>query len=64
MTEQILGPAALFVLFAALAVLGAFLIVAHHRGRAAGLLAAALTLVFFGALGAGLAALLSGAGAR
>jgi lipoprotein signal peptidase len=64
MTEQVLAPAALFVLFAAVAALGAFLVVANHRGRAAGLLAAALTLIFFGALGAGLANLLSGAGAR
>jgi hypothetical protein len=61
MSEQLLGPAALFTLFAALSALGAFLAVASHRGRIAGLLAAALTLVFFGALGAGLAALLSGA---
>jgi hypothetical protein len=64
MTDQVLGPAVLYVVFAALAAVGAFLAASSQRGRGAGLLAAALTLVFFGALGAGLVALLAGAGAR
>jgi hypothetical protein len=47
-------PTVLFALFAALSALGAFLVVRHHRGWPAGLLAAAATLLFF----LGLAALL------
>jgi hypothetical protein len=52
------GPAALFAIFALLSALGAYLILTHHHGRGAGLLAAALTLAFFAILGAGLLALL------
>jgi hypothetical protein len=47
-------PTLLFTLFSALSILGAFLVVRHHRSWAAGLLAAAATLLFF----LGLAALL------
>jgi hypothetical protein len=52
-------PTALFVLFAALSALGAFLVVRHHRGWSAGLLAALATLLFFLALAALLRWLLS-----
>jgi len=40
-------PTLLFTLFALLSTLGALLVVRHHRGWAAGLLAATATLLFF-----------------
>lgn len=59
-----MSPDFVFVLFALLAATGAYLIVAHRRGRRAGLGAAMLTLIFFAALFAGLTALLRGGGAQ
>ena len=56
-------PLALFLLFALLSAVGAFVAVAHWRGRAAGALAALLTALFFAALLAGLWALLRSGGA-
>jgi hypothetical protein len=55
-------PNLVFVLFAALAAAGSYLIVAHQRGRLAGAGAALLTLVFFAAVFAGLMALMRGWG--
>ena len=55
-------PSILFLLFTLFATAGAYFLAAH-RGRRAGLLAAALTFVFFVALAAGLYALLHGEGA-
>ena len=55
-------PLALFLLFALLSVVGAYLAAAHLRGRAAGVWAAALTMLFFGALLVGLWALLRSGG--
>lgn len=51
-------PSVLFVLFAVFSSAGAFLIASHHRSRAAGIVAALLTLFFFAALFLALLALL------
>ena len=56
-------PLGLFLLFALLSMAGAFLAVAHGRGRKAGAVAALLTGLFFAALLAGLWALLRRGGA-
>lgn len=55
-------PLALFSLFAFLSVVGAFLAVAGWRGRKAGIVAALLTVFFFGLLAVGLLVLLRGGG--
>jgi hypothetical protein len=55
-------PLALFLLFALLSAAGAYLAVAHARGRTAGVWAAVGTILFFGALLAGLWALMRGGG--
>jgi NADH:ubiquinone oxidoreductase subunit 3 (subunit A) len=49
----------LFILFALFSAIGVFLIVAHHRSRAAGTLGALATLLFFVAIYAGVLYLLS-----
>ena len=51
-------PVVLYSLFTLLATAGAALIVAHFRGRRAGLVAALSTLAFFAALAAGMWAML------
>ncbi len=51
-------PFALFGLFTLLSVVGAYLVAAHLRGRRAGIVAAALTALFFGAVLFGLLALI------
>lgn len=51
-------PFLLFGLFTLLSVAGAYLVAAHFRGRRAGIVAAALTALFFGAVFAGLLALI------
>lgn len=51
-------PLLLFGLFALLSVVGAYLVTAHLRGRRAGIVVAALTALFFGAVLAGLLALI------
>ena len=51
-------PSILFVLFALFSSIGAFLILAHHRSRAAGIVAALLILFFFAVLFLGLLALM------
>jgi len=48
----------LFGLFALLSAVGAYLVTAHLRGRRAGIAAAVLTALFFGALFAGVLALM------
>jgi hypothetical protein len=48
----------LFGIFTLLSVAGAYWVAAHLRGRRAGILAAALTALFFGALFLGLLALI------
>jgi hypothetical protein len=55
-------PLALFLLFALLSSVGAYLAVAHWRGRKAGAWAAAGTVLFFGALLAGVWALMRSGG--
>jgi drug/metabolite transporter superfamily protein YnfA len=55
-------PFVLFLLFALLSVVGAFLAVGHLRGQKAGLWAAAATTLFFAALLAGLLILLRSGG--
>jgi hypothetical protein len=55
-------PVALFLIFALLSVVGAYLVIAHWRGRRMGILAALVTALFFGALLVGLGALLRGGG--
>lgn len=55
-------PTLLFTLFAVLSAAGAFLVARHFRGWAAGLLAAAGTLLFFLGLAALLYWLLAAAG--
>jgi len=57
-------PDLVFALFALLAAAGAYWIAAHRRGHLAGLGAALLTLIFFGAIFAGLVALLRSGGIR
>lgn len=54
-----LMPTLVFVAFTVMSTVGAYLIVAHHRGWKAGLLAGVLTLLFFAGLFAGILALLS-----
>jgi hypothetical protein len=51
-------PSLLFGLFALFSAVGAYLITAHYRTRAAGIVAALLTLSFFAALFLGLLALM------
>jgi hypothetical protein len=51
-------PSILFVLFAVFSSVGAFLISSHYRSRAAGIVAALLTLFFFAALFLALLALM------
>lgn len=51
-------PLVLFGVFTLLSVVGAYLVVAHWRGRRAGIVAAALTALFFGAVLAGLLTLI------
>lgn len=51
-------PFLLFGLFTLLSIVGAYLVAAHWRGRRAGILAAVLTALFFGAVFAGLLALI------
>lgn len=51
-------PLVLFGVFTLLSIVGAYLVVAHLRGRRAGIVAAALTALFFGAVLAGLLALI------
>jgi hypothetical protein len=51
-------PLGLFGLFTLLSVVGAYLVTAHQRGRRAGIVAAVLTALFFGAVLAGLIALI------
>lgn len=51
-------PFLLFGLFTLLSIAGAYLVVANWRGRRAGIVAAALTALFFGALLLGLVALI------
>ena len=51
-------PSILFVLFAVFSSVGAFLITSHYRSRAAGIVAALLTLFFFAALFLALLALM------
>lgn len=55
-------PTLLFALFALLSGVGAYLIVAHHRGPKAGLIGASLTLLLFAALYAGLIVLFRAGG--
>ncbi|HEX4498684.1 MAG TPA: hypothetical protein VIE43_23600 [Thermoanaerobaculia bacterium] len=55
-------PLLLFVVFALLSVAGAYLVVAHWRGRRAGVVAALLTALFFAAVLAGLLALMRNGG--
>jgi len=55
-------PLALYAVFAALSVAGAYLAVAHWRGRAAGIWAAVGTILFFGVLLLGLWALMQSSG--
>ncbi len=57
-----MSPNFVFALFALLAAAGAYLVVAHRRGRLAGLGAALLALIFFAAIFAGLVALLASGG--
>jgi hypothetical protein len=51
-------PSILFLLFAIFSSLGAYFLAAHFRGRASGIVAALLTLLFFAALFLGLLALM------
>jgi hypothetical protein len=51
-------PLVLFGVFTLLSVVGTYLVTAHLRGRRAGIVAAALTALFFGAVLAGLLALI------
>jgi hypothetical protein len=55
-------PTFLFALFALLSGVGTYLILAYHRGRGAGLIGAALTLLFFAVLYLGLLALFRSGG--
>lgn len=52
-------PAILFVVFTLLATVGAWLIVAHFRGRRAGVIAALVTLAFFVLLAIGMGVLVT-----
>jgi drug/metabolite transporter superfamily protein YnfA len=55
-------PTIIFIAFTLLSAVGAFLILAHLKGRRAGLVAALATALFFIALFAGLQALLRSGG--
>lgn len=55
-------PLTLFLMFVFLSVVGAFLAVTSWRGRTAGVVAALLTLLFFGLLAVGVFVLLRGGG--
>jgi drug/metabolite transporter superfamily protein YnfA len=55
-------PLVLFVVFTLLSIVGAYLVVAHWRGRRAGIVAAMLTALFFAALLAGVLALMRNGG--
>jgi drug/metabolite transporter superfamily protein YnfA len=55
-------PLLLFVVFALLSVIGAYLVAAHWKGRRGGVVAALLTALFFAAVLAGLAALMRNGG--
>lgn len=55
-------PTIIFVVFTLLSAAGAYLILAHSKGRRAGTVAAAATALFFVALFAGLLALLRSGG--
>jgi hypothetical protein len=55
-------PLLLFVVFALLSAIGAYLVAAHWRGRRAGVVAALLTALFFAALLTGLLALMRNGG--
>jgi hypothetical protein len=52
--ESFFLPSLIFVVFTLLSAVGAYLIFAHHRGRAAGVVAAVLIVVFFVSLFFGL----------
>jgi 4-amino-4-deoxy-L-arabinose transferase-like glycosyltransferase len=56
-------PLLLFGLFTLLSVVGAYVVAARFRGRKAGVLAALLTALFFGALLFGVLALIREGGA-
>lgn len=51
-------PLLLFVVFTLLSVVGAYLVMAHWRGRRAGIIAAVLTALFFGLVLCGVLALI------
>jgi drug/metabolite transporter superfamily protein YnfA len=55
-------PILLFVVFALLSAAGAYLVVAHWRGRRAGIVAALLTVLFFAGLLLGVLALMRNGG--
>ena len=55
-------PTIIFTVFTVLSAVGAYLILAHSKGRRAGALAALATALFFAVLFAGLLALLRSAG--
>jgi hypothetical protein len=57
-TAEMWLPFLLFGMFTLLSVVGAYLVVAHGRGRRAGIVAAVLTALFFGALFFGVLALI------
>lgn len=56
-------PSVIFLLFALIATVGAFLLTAHHRGWRSGVAVATVSLLFFAALAVGLVALLRSGGA-
>jgi hypothetical protein len=58
----VLLPSVIFLLFATISTVGAYLLTAHFRDRRAALGAASATLLFFVALAVGLVALLRGGG--
>jgi hypothetical protein len=58
----LLIPTLIFILFTLLSSMGAYLILAHSKGRRAGVVAAVATALFFVALFAGLQALLRSGG--
>jgi hypothetical protein len=61
-TSEMWMPLALFLVFALLSVVGAGLAAAHWRGRAAGVWAGLLAMLFFAVLLAGLWGLLRSGG--
>jgi hypothetical protein len=58
----LLIPTIIFVVFTVLSAVGAYLVLAHSRGRRAGAVAALGTVLFFTVLYAGLLALLRSGG--